>query len=67
MGKQNKRVFSQEEKDEIVAECLETLVSPNELGKKYGATADTIRGWIKKAGKELPKNYKRTVVKKTDG
>ena len=35
-------------------------MSPGYLGKMYGCSADTIRQWVKKAGKVLPKTYKKT-------
>lgn len=35
-------------------------MSPGDLGRKWGCSADTIRQWVKKAGKVLPKTYKKT-------
>ena len=47
-------------RDHIVSECVELQMSPSYLGKKWGCSADTIRQWVKKAGKVLPKTYKKT-------
>ena len=40
-------------------EVLEDHISPGDLSKKYNVSAHKIRDWIKKAGHQLPKNYKR--------
>ena len=42
------------ENDEIANKCLNDLISPNQLCKKNGITADNIRVWIRKMGKPLP-------------
>ena len=61
--------FTDEQKSSIVKEVVESLISPADLSKKYGASADTIRTWVKKAGFDLPKakDYKKstTATKKT--
>merc|ERR1719430_1418391 len=40
-------------------EVLEDHISPGDLSKKYNISAHSIRDWIKKAGHQLPKSYKR--------
>ena len=40
-------------------EVLEDHISPADLSKKYNISAHSIRDWIKKAGHQLPKSYKR--------
>ena len=47
------------QRDQIVSECVDHHWSPVDLGKKWGCSPDTIRQWAKKAGKVLPKTYKR--------
>merc|ERR1740123_73135 len=48
------------QRDQIVSECVDHMWSPVDLGKKWGCSPDTIRQWVKKAGKVLPKTYKKT-------
>ena len=45
----------------IIAECVDDHISPVDLAKKYSVNADTIRAWIRKAGKTLPKTYKKSI------
>jgi hypothetical protein len=40
-------------------EVLDEHISPADLGKKYNISAHAIRDWVKKAGHQLPKSYKR--------
>lgn len=40
-------------------EVLEDHISPGDLSKKYNISAHKIRDWIKKAGYQLPKSYRR--------
>ena len=40
-------------------EVLEDHISPADLSKKYNISAHSIRDWVKKAGHQLPKSYKR--------
>ena len=56
--------FTDEQKSSIVKEVVESLISPADLSKKYGASADTIRTWVKKAGFDLPKakDYKKSTT-----
>ena len=42
------------QRDQIVSECVYHHWSPVDLGKKWGCSPDTIRQWVKKAGKVLP-------------
>ena len=51
--------FSQEQRGRIMKEVLEDHISPGDLSKKYNISAHCIRDWIKKAGHQLPKSYKR--------
>ena len=46
---------------QIISECVDDHVSPVNLAKKYSVRADTIRAWIRKAGKTLPKTYKKSI------
>ena len=50
---------SDAQKQTIMREVLEDHISPNELARKYNLSPDTIRGWIKRAGKKLPKVYRK--------
>jgi len=43
----------------IMQEVLEEQISPADLSKKYNISAHAIRDWVKKAGRKLPKSYKR--------
>lgn len=56
----NTKNLTPAERAKIVSECCEQQMSPGYLGKMYGCSADTIRQWVKKAGKVLPKTYKKT-------
>ena len=51
--------FTQEQRGRIMKEVLEDHISPGDLSKKYNISAHCIRDWIKKAGHQLPKSYKR--------
>ena len=51
--------FSPEQRARIMREVLEDHISPGDLSKKYNISAHSIRDWIKKAGHQLPKSYKR--------
>ena len=45
-------------RNKIVHECIDDLVSPTELAKKWGiVNADTIRTWVRKSGNALPQTY----------
>ena len=50
-----------EQMAQIISECVDDHVSPVNLAKKYNVRADTIRAWIRKAGKTLPKTYKKPI------
>ncbi len=56
----NTKNLTPEERALIVSECCEQQISPGDLGRKWGCSADTIRQWVKKAGKVLPKTYKKS-------
>ena len=49
--------LTQEQRTQIIQECVEDKVSPAVLAKKWGCNPGTIRMWVKKAGKTLPKTY----------
>ena len=51
-----------EQKQQIINECVENHISPMDLAKKWGCNPDTIRSWVRKAGKTLPKTYKKTLI-----
>merc|ERR1719312_2243276 len=44
-------------RNKIVNECINDLVSPTELAKKWGVNADTIRSWVRRSGNALPQTY----------
>merc|ERR1712096_79253 len=50
-----------EQKTQIIHECVEDKISPTTLARKWQCNADTIRTWVRKAGKQLPKQYKTSV------
>ena len=52
--------LTQEQRTQIVHECVEDKVSPAVLAKKWGCNPGTIRMWVKKAGMTLPKTYSVT-------
>ena len=47
-----------EQRQQIIKECVEDLISPTDLARKWNCNADTIRTWVRKAGLTLPKQYK---------
>ena len=51
--------FTPEQRARIMREVLEDHISPADLSKKYNISAHSIRDWVKKAGHQLPKSYKR--------
>ena len=57
---QNTKNLTQEQKNQIINECVEDHFSPADVAKKWGCNPDTIRTWIRKAGKTLPKTYKKS-------
>ena len=54
------KLLTPEQRALIVDECCEENVSPSELARKWGCNADTIRTWVRKAGRQLPKQYKKS-------
>ena len=54
--------ITREQRQQIVNECVENHISPMDLAKKWGCNPDTIRSWVRKAGKTLPKQYKKTII-----
>ena len=41
----------------VIKECVEDKIRPTVLAKKWGCNPDSIRAWVRKAGKTLPKTY----------
>ena len=54
------KMLTSEQKSQIINECVEDMISPVDLAKKWGCNPDTIRAWVRKAGKVLPKTYKKS-------
>lgn len=57
----NTKSLTFEQRQLIVAECCEDMVSPTDLARKWSCNADTIRTWVRKAGRQLPKQYKKSI------
>ena len=57
--------MTSEQKQQIINECVEEHFSPADIAKKWGCNPDTIRTWIRKAGKTLPKTYKKSAYSDT--
>ena len=53
--------FTDDQKAQIINECVDNHVSPLELAKKYPVNADTIRAWVHNAGKTLPQIFKKPI------
>ena len=62
----NTKNLTTEQRNQIIGECVDDHFSPCELAKKYSVPSNTIRAWIRKAGKTLPKTYKKSIYP-TDG
>ena len=60
------RRYTQEQKMQIINECVENLTSPKDLSRKWGCGQDTIRNWVRKAGKELPRKYRKIQLDYSD-
>ena len=54
-----KRHLTKEQRTQIVQECVEDQVSPADLARKWKCRPETIRAWVRKAGKQLPRRYKK--------
>ena len=50
-----------EQRQQIINECVEEMISPTDLARKWNCNADTIRTWVRKAGLALPKQYKKSI------
>jgi hypothetical protein len=48
-----------EQRSRIITECVEGQISPMELARRYNVNADTIRAWVRKSGRTLPKTYRK--------
>ena len=55
----NTKNLTVEQRNKIIAECCEDQISPTDLARKWQCNADTIRTWVRKAGRHLPKQYKK--------
>ena len=42
----------------VVSQCCDDLISPSDLSKRWNISADTVRMWVRKAHKRLPKFYR---------
>ena len=66
LKKNDSRVFDSSitlaEREAIVAQVTEELISPTELAQRHGISVAAIRGWVKTAGKKLPSRYKTTAA-----
>ena len=60
------RIFTLEEKNQIVRLVCDEHFTPSVVGKKFNVSTPTIRGWVKKLGRQLPKIYKKATVITTD-
>ena len=49
------QTVSDAQKQTIMREVLEDHISPYELAQKYNLSPNTIRGWMRKAGKKFPR------------
>jgi len=56
----NTKSLTSDHRQQIIAECCEDMVSPTDLARKWSCNADTIRSWVRKAGRQLPKQYKKS-------
>lgn len=54
--------YSVEQKREIVAQVCDEHFSPSDVARKFSVSPHTIRDWVKKSGKVLPKTYKKANV-----
>jgi len=52
--------YSVEQKKFIVEQVVDNHFSPRDLSRKYRMSSHTIRDWVKKSGKTLPKIYKES-------
>ena len=49
-----------EQWQQVIKECVEEEISPNDLARKWNCSSDTIRTKVRKAGLTLPKQYKKS-------
>ena len=59
--------WTEEQRLLIISECVDAQVSPGVLARRWGCSASTIRQWVRRAGKELPKKYKQVQLKNKVG
>ena len=53
----SKSEFTEQERDAIIKECIEDLISPAELSTRHNISVQAIRTWVKNAGHKLPSRY----------
>ena len=53
------RGLTSDQRQQIVKECVEDRISPSDLAKKWRCRPDSIRTWVRKAGKKLADAYKK--------
>jgi len=58
---QQSNQLTEDQKNQIIQECVEDRVSPLVLAKKWKCSDTSIRVWVRKAGKQLPVKYKTRV------
>merc|ERR1719270_3214304 len=44
--------------ESVIHECVNLLISPAVLARKYRVNRKTVTDWVKKAGLSLPKKYR---------
>ena len=58
--------LTEEQKNLIIDECVEDRISPTILARKWNCSPRSIRTWIQKAGKQLPKKYKKPTISQNE-
>ena len=48
-------------RQKIINECVQAMISPTDLARRWNCNADTIRTWVREAGLTLPKQYKKSI------
>ena len=56
-AKRSRSEFTDEERNKIIKECVEKLISPTELSQRYNISVQFIRNLVKNAGHKLPSRY----------
>ena len=50
-----------EQRQQVINECVQAMISPADLARRWNCNADTIRTWVREAGLTLPKLYKKSI------